>query len=128
MQRKFVTFSFAIVALAVACVPAFAHHGGAAYDSKTTLTLKGTITEFRYINPHAQIYFDVKDDQGNVVHWNCETIDPAMLSRQGWARDVIKPGDVVTIVGRPAKSGAKVMVLQKMILANGKEMDAKYLY
>jgi hypothetical protein len=91
------------------------------------LTLNGTVTDFKYINPHAQIYFDVTDDKGNVAHWNCETIDPAMLSRQGWTRNVIKPGDKVTIVGRPAKSGAKVMVLQKLLLSDGKELDAKYL-
>jgi hypothetical protein len=126
MQGKGVTFSLVFAALLCVCAPAFAHHGGAAYDSKT-VTLKATVTDFKYVNPHAQIYFDVTDDQGNVVHWNCETIDPGMLSRQGWTRNTIKPGDQVTIIGRPAKGGTKVMVLQKLVMPDGKEFVAKYL-
>jgi hypothetical protein len=68
----------------------------------------------------------VTDDQGNVTHWSCESPDdPAMLSRQGWTRNILAPGDHVTIIGRPAKSGAKVMSLQKVVLADGRELTNK---
>ena len=118
-----------LAVLLAVCVPAFAHHGGAAYDTQNPLTLKATITDFKYINPHVQIYFDVTDDQGVVTHWNCrDPIDPAMLGRQGWTHDIIKTGDHVTIVGNPAKSGAKVMKLRKLTLADGRDLEAKYLY
>jgi hypothetical protein len=104
---------------------AFAHHGGSEYDLKTTTTVEGTITEFRFVNPHVQILFESKDEKGNVLHWSCEAPDPAMLVRQGWSREMLKPGDHVTFVGHPAKSGAKVIVLQKLTLPDGRVMEAK---
>lgn len=103
----------------------FAHHGGAAFDMKSMVTVQGTITEFRWVNPHVQIYLDAADDKGNTVHWTCETADPSMLVRQGWSNDTLKPGDHVTLVGHPAKTGVKVMVLDKLVLANGQELAAK---
>lgn len=117
-----------IVFLAVFVLPAPAHHGGAAYDRSTTLMLKATVTDFKFINPHVQIYFDVTDDKGNVVHWSSESPeDPGMLSRQGWSRTIIKSGDKITVVGHPAKSGAKVLSLEKVILADGTELENKIL-
>jgi hypothetical protein len=104
---------------------AFAHHGGAEWDSKTTTTVQGTITEFRFVNPHVQIYFDSKDNNGKIDHWSCEAPDPAMLVRQGWTREILKPGDHVTFVGHPAKSGAKMMTLQKVTLPDGQELEAR---
>ena len=119
----------AMAVCALACVLAVsgslsAHHGGAAWDMKTTVNLQGTVTEFRFVNPHVQIFLDA-DDKGKTVRWACESADPAMLVRQGWTRDIIKPGDHVTLVGHPAKTGVKIMVLEKMILASGKEIPAK---
>src|ERR1700735_5125676 len=102
----------------------FAHHGGAEWDSKSTTTVQGTITDFRFINPHVQIFFDSKDDKGNIVHWSCEAADPAMLVRDGWTRLTLKPGDQVTFVGHPAKSGAKMIELQKLTLSDGHELSA----
>ncbi len=104
---------------------AFAHHGGAEWDTKAMTTLQGTITEFRFVNPHVQIYFDSKDNNGKVVHWSCEAPDPAMLVRQGWTRETLKAGDQVTFVGHPAKSGAKMITLQKVTLPGGQELEAR---
>jgi hypothetical protein len=100
-----------------------AHHGGAAYDQKTTIKLQATITGFQFINPHAQIFFDSADSKGNVIHWNCEGHDPANMERQGWKRSTLKPGDHITIFGHPAKNGVPVMLLVKVVLADGKELD-----
>jgi hypothetical protein len=103
--------------------PAFAHHGNAAYDLENPITLKGTVTEFAWSNPHVQIYFDVKDAKGKVVHWACETVSPGMLSRLGWTKSELKPGDEITITLGPAKSGAPVGFALKIVLANSKVLQ-----
>lgn len=107
--------------------PILAHHGGAAYDNKTITKLKATIAEVSFINPHVLIYFDAKDDKGNVVRWVCEAADPAVLLREGWKPETLKPGDEVTIWGHAAKSGARTMRFERVILANGKELQGQNL-
>jgi hypothetical protein len=107
------------------CGTVFGHHGAAAWDTKNTITIQGTVTEFRFFNPHVQIFLDSKDEKGDTVHWGCEAADPAMLVRQGWTRTILKPGDRITVTGRPAKNGAKLVELQKLTLANGQEISAK---
>lgn len=108
--------------LLMIAVPALAHHGNAAYDLDKPITLKGTVTEFAWSNPHVQIYFDVKDAKGKVVHWASETVSPGMLARQGWTKSDLKPGEEITITVGPAKSGAPVGYALKIVLANGKEL------
>jgi len=105
----------------------WAHHGNAAYDDKNPVTIKGTVTEFAWTNPHVQIYLDVKDDKGKVVHWSVETYSPGKLVRAGWTKDVVKAGDQVTITLIPAKSGAPVGFLHKLVLANGQELALQEL-
>ena len=122
MRAKVVTLLALQMVLLTVCGPLSAHHGGSAYDPKATLTLQATVTGFKFVNPHTQIYFDATDDQGKVIHWACEGRNPGNLVRQGWARETLKPGDHVTITGHPAKDGAKVMILLKVVLANGKEL------
>jgi uncharacterized protein DUF6152 len=101
----------------------FAHHGNAAYDETKEVTLKGTVTEFDWANPHAQIYFDVKDAKGGVVHWGCETLSPGKLARAGWDKDAVKPGDSITITLIAAKNGAPVGFLHKLTIDNtGKQL------
>jgi hypothetical protein len=101
----------------------FAHHGNAAYDETKEVTLKGTVTEFDWANPHAQIYFDVKDAKGNVVHWGCETLSPGKLVRAGWSKDAVKAGDQITITLVAAKNGAPVGFLHKLTVDNtGKQL------
>ena len=101
---------------------AWAHHGNAAYDDKNPITIKGSVTEFAWTNPHVQIYLDVKDDKGSVVHWSVETFSPGKLVRAGWTKDSVKAGDVVSINLIPAKSGAPVGFLHKLVLPDGKEL------
>ena len=103
--------------------PVFAHHGNAAYDETKEVTLKGTVTEFEWANPHAQIYFDVKDAKGNVAHWGCETLSPGKLVRAGWTKDAVKPGEHITITLVAAKNGAPVGFLHKVTLDDsGKQL------
>lgn len=103
--------------------PLFAHHGtGVAYQVDTWITLKGTVTEWIWSNPHCGILFDVTDDQGNVVHWAAELGNPHMLSNAGFSKDLLKPGDKVTIIGHPARSGAPRIEFHDMVLADGRKL------
>jgi hypothetical protein len=102
--------------------PALAHHSTAIYDETREVTLTGTVTEFRLTNPHIQILFDVKDDQGNVVGWSSIGDNPVNLRRKGWNRNTIKPNDQITITGYPAREGRPLMTTNKIVV-NGKALD-----
>lgn len=124
MKRDLVVPFLLAFALLAIDTPLYAHHGtGTAYDSTKVLTFKGTVTEFAWANPHIQIYFDVKDSSGKVAHWAVESLSPGKLARSGWSRDVLKPGDQITVTLNPSKVGAPIGNLKKLILANGKELS-----
>jgi len=99
------------------------HHGTAAYDMTKVLTMKGVVTGYEFINPHAEIRVAVTDESGHTANWLAETNNPNRLVRRGWNRNLLKPGDVITIMGNPVKSGAPDLRLTKVILANGTELD-----
>jgi hypothetical protein len=122
MKKRF-NVSLWVVSLLVALGPvARAHHGNSAYDESKPVTLKGIVTEFNWANPHAQIYFDVKQSNGHVEHWGCETLSPGRLIRAGWNKDSVKAGDQITITLVAAKNGAPVGFLQKLVFADGKQL------
>ncbi len=101
-----------------------AHHGTAAYDTTTNVTVSGVVTEFRFVNPHVLVYWDAKDESGAVKRWSGERSGPNSMARNaGWNRNTIKPGDQVTITGRPAKNGTPTMAISKIVL-NGKELTS----
>ena len=108
MNGKFLIVLAATVGFLVVSVPMFAHHGNAAYDDKHPITLKGTVTEFVWANPHCQIFLDVKADKGAAVNWAIESQSPGILRRNNWTRTSVKPGDQITVNFAPAKNGAPV--------------------
>ncbi len=118
--------SFVVLALAAGLLtisgPTFAHHSSALYDQEREITLTGTVTEFRLTNPHMQILFDVKTDQGNIEHWRSNGDNPVNLRRRGWNRNTIKPGDQITVSGHPVKDGRPLMSTLTIVL-NGEELD-----
>ena len=101
---------------------AFAHHGLARFDTTHIVTIKGTITGFEWINPHAYVHADMTDANGKVTNWLLECGSLAMLSRFGWNPDVVKRGDHVTVYGFVAKDGSAYMSLQRIELPNGKAL------
>jgi DNA/RNA endonuclease YhcR with UshA esterase domain len=109
------------VSLLTSLEPLSAHHGSAVYDMENMTTVKGTVTEFQFSNPHAQILFDVKDEKGNVEKWVGETNSATALYRLGWKKDTLKSGDQVTVVGWRSKNGSATMHLHKLVLA-GQEL------
>jgi hypothetical protein len=102
-----------------------AHHGANLYDTANPKILKGTITKFEWGSPHNQIFFDVRDEKGTVAHWIAATEPPPVMSERGWTRRSLKPGDEVTIHIFAAKNGATVGNLQKVVLADGKELTTR---
>jgi hypothetical protein len=112
-----------IFSLLVVSGPLLAHHGEANYDTSKVVTVKGTVTEFRFINPHVEISIDVKNDQGEVEKWVGEARSPAMLSRiGGWDKNTIKVGDVITASGHRTKNGTNFLRLMTIVLPDGREM------
>ena len=103
--------------------PTSAHHGASPYDNTKLTTVKGTVTDFLFINPHVEITVEVKDDKGKVEKWMAEANSPNVLSRPGWSKDIIKPGDQITVIGNRGKNGSTTLRLQKVVLANGQELD-----
>src|SRR6201984_1102442 len=104
----------AALALLIVAVPVFAHPGAAAYDTSNALTFKGTVTEFRFINPHCQVYFDVKNDKGEVEHWQGELTAPNKLARAGWTKHSLNVGDQITVSGFAGKYGGHSLWIRKL--------------
>ena len=114
------TMTFGILFVAA---PILAHHGEVNYDTEKLVTVKGTVTDFQFINPHVQIVLDVKSDKGAIEKWSCEARSPIMLVRVGgWDKNTLKPGNVITAIGFRAKNGTPILRLKKIILADGREM------
>ncbi len=100
-----------------------AHHNAASHyllDQK--ITVKGVVTEFRLINPHARIYFEVTTDDGEVQKWLGEGNASSVLRRRGWTDEHLKPGDAITITGSPARDGGHKIDWELIVLEDGTEL------
>lgn len=111
--------------LAVATVPAFAHHAfSAEFDVKKPITLTGTVSKIEWTNPHAHFYINVKDEGGGQVLWEFELASPNGLMRRGWSRGSLKQGDVVIVTGYLAKDGAKLANARSVTMPDGRKVFA----
>jgi tRNA(Ile2) C34 agmatinyltransferase TiaS len=106
-----------LVIVLAAVVAVDAHHGQAAFDQTTKVTLKGTVTDFHFVNPHSIVEFEVKDAGGRVELWQAEMTSPARL--KGWTATSLEAGDVVTVTGYRAKSGALHLWVTALSSSNG---------
>ena len=126
MRLKLVTFLAIVGVVLMVGVPGFAHHGtGVAYETDKEVTMKGTVVEWIWANPHCGVLFDVTDDKGNVVHWGGEMGNPHQMSGAGLSKDTFKPGDTFTITGHPARSGAPRMTVGHFVLPDGTVLPKK---
>ena len=110
-----------VVLLSVS-VPIFAHHGAASYDISKMTTLKGTVTSIRWVNPHAEIDIEVNDATGKTQKYLVESVSPLGLSRNGWTKDSLKPGDQISVTGNLSKNGTHILRLKKIVFPTGKEL------
>src|SRR6202050_1480010 len=113
------------VGLGLCPFAAFAHHSFAAeYDSNQPISLKGTVVTMEWVNPHSWLHITVKDEAGKMVEWRCETAPPNILYRQGWRKNSLKEGDVVTVEGFRAKDNSATMSARSVTDADGHRMLA----
>ena len=112
------------VALLLVSVPLIAHHGTAALDTGKEITLKGTVTEWTWSNPHCFLKFSANDDTGGVRNWSVETQGPTTMTGRGWSRSSFKAGDEVTVTIEPVKNGQPVGRILHVILPNGQKLVA----
>jgi hypothetical protein len=114
-----------LVVLAVAA-PAAAHHGrGQSFDMKKQVTLKGTVSQVKWQNPHVLIFIDVKDDTGKAITWGFENSNVHTLASQGYNRNTLKVGQPVTANVNPATNGEPLGIIVKVILEDGKEIMSR---
>jgi len=99
-----------------------AHHGVANYDTSKVVSVKGTVTEFQFINPHVLISLNVTNDKGEIEKWAGEAMSPGMLVRTGWNKNMLKAGQVITASGYRTKDGSNFLRLTKIVLPDGREM------
>jgi hypothetical protein len=125
MRTKLAAFT-AVVGMIVGAASVAAHHSFAAeFDANKPVTLKGTVTKVEWQNPHTYFYLDVAAPDGKVVNWGMEMGSPNGLMRQGWTRNTLKIGDVVTVEGSAAKDGTNVGNARVVILdATGQRLFA----
>ena len=122
IMRVALTIGFLLIS-----IPVWAHHGASEYDMTKIVTLRATVTELLFVNPHTLLTFTVKDDSGKAMEWQGELPSPNLLSRRGWSRSTLKPGDQITIIGAPAKNGERGMQVKKLVFPDGHEIPGTVL-
>jgi Family of unknown function (DUF6152) len=114
--------SYAAALFAAAAVQA--HHSNTAYDTGKSVEWKVAVTEFKFVNPHAYVFFTMQDGSGKAVEGRCELSARTMLTRMGWTVDTFKPGEKVTVKGAPGRNEANVCLLNSFTRANGDVVGA----
>ena len=124
MNNRLIAAIFVAAGLLAAGAPLSAHHGNVSFDTSKKFTLKATVTEWFWANPHCFLKFDVRDEKGNIVHWVAETSNPSDMSNRGWSKATFKPGDHVTVTLTPVRNGRPVGRVLEVVLANGQTLGA----
>jgi uncharacterized protein DUF6152 len=118
--------AFASLALVVAlAAPTGAHHSPVMFDRTVAKTLVGTVVRFTWTNPHSAIQLDVPNENGGVDRWGVELGSPQSMARNGWRSNIIKPGDMVTVVVNPLKSGEFGGIFVSLTLPDGRKLGGR---
>jgi len=130
MNMKMAVIVAACCAILSTAASTFAHHSFASeFSLNKPILMTGTVTKLDWINPHCYVQLDIKDQSGNVDHWNFEFGAPVGLKRAGMRQDMLAPGQVVTITGYAAKDNSKLGWVSKFTFPDGREIritpDAK---
>jgi hypothetical protein len=114
-------YALGAAALLALTLPVAAHHSFAAeFDQNKSVSLKGEVAKLEWFNPHIWLYLDVKDEQGAVARWQCEGGAPNSLTRNGWSKDSLKPGDAVVVEGYLAKDASNTCSIRSVKLPDGR--------
>ena len=123
MRSRLLALAVGTVAVLMVATSSFAHHAWAV-DTTRSITVKGTVTGVDWSNPHLQIFVDTKDSNGNVEKWTVGGPSPSRMAGNGWDKNTLKAGDVITAVGQRATDSPNLLKTQKVMLSSGKEMVA----
>ncbi len=123
MKSKFLLIAILASCLLPIAAPALAHHSWSGYDMANLTTVKGTVTEFDWGNPHMWVNFEVKDDKGDTQKWTAGGPSINRLANTGWDKNTLKPGDQITFVGHRITNGTFSMRLENIVLPDGRELD-----
>jgi hypothetical protein len=122
-MKRILMASLGFALALIVAAPLVAHHGrGNTYNMQNEVSLKGTVTEVAWRNPHIAIFIDVKDASGKIVNWAIEHSNIVTLAKQGYNRNSLKVGQEVTIVANPGSDGSPIALCKKVILADGTEV------
>ena len=113
------------IALALTAATVAAHHSPVLFDRTVSKTLVGTVVEFTWTNPHSSILLDVPNGSGGTERWGVELGSPQSMARTGWRSSILKPGDKVTVVVNPLKSGEPAGIFVSMTLADGRKLGGR---
>ena len=108
------------VGLLATVAPVLAHHSTTMYNMEHPVTVTGVVKRFEWANPHAHIFLEVTEENGNKVEWDIEMMSLNHLKSYGWSRNTVQPGDLISCTGGPAKSGALAMLSSLIKLADGR--------
>jgi Family of unknown function (DUF6152) len=115
----------AVVAAALSAAPAPAHHSGAMFEATKTVTLKGVVKVFEYTNPHSWLWVTVTNEDGTMTDWGFEAEGPSTLLRAGIKKGDLKPGDKITITGRPEKDGRPAAAWVNAVKEDGTTLNPR---
>ena len=126
MRNGLAKMSALVFGLLLLSVPLVAHHGASAFDTRKRITMKGTVAEWFWANPHCVLRFDVSNDKGDVEHWLAEGSNPADMVNNGWTKLSVKPGDQLSVTVMPVKNGRPIGRIVEVVLPNGQRLGSGF--
>lgn len=121
MRAKSAIAYFIGAAFVGSIAPSYGHHGFAAYSNER-VTVQATVTDFRFINPHVQLHFEIETDAGQIEQWQGELTAPNKLARAGWTKSTFKPGDRLQISGEVARNGGHSIRIREIFDSSGEPL------
>ena len=122
MKAKVLILVLIVVSFLTFSGASWAHHAARqVYESKTIM-LMGVVTDYEWANPHSVLSVAVKDNKGQVEEWHAEILPPTEMLRAGWTRESVKPGDEVTLTGRPGRYAQHILWLEYLVTPEGKKL------
>jgi len=122
VKAKALIFVPALVCIFLFSSTLRAHHASRQVYEGKSVTLMGVVTEYEWANPHSVLSVAVKDQNGGVAQWHAEILPPSEMLRAGWTKESVKPGDEVTLTGRPGKYAQHILWLQYLVTPDGKKL------
>jgi hypothetical protein len=127
LKKNFLKLFALTIGVAIFLPQLWAHHGNAAYDTDKKITVKGTVTQWIWANPHCVLQFDATDESGQTVHWSTETENPTTMSHSGWSKSAIKIGDEVSVTMVTVKNGKPIGRIVEVVLPSGQKLEGRVI-